>query len=239
MTLYMRDRMQGLKGATAVFVVILAVVGIAIGADHESETALHQWLDAQSEIRTWSADVVQTRSLKSLAKPLKADGKVWFDGPSRFRWQLGDPPRTVAIRTSDELQVIYPRLKQIETYPFSGDLDPAWQQVLELLEVGFPSDEASFFNRYELLETVAVEDGWRFRLRPSSAAVRRMLEEVDIEVAGEDFRLLATELVFPDGSTMRNDFSGHSLNQPIDPSLFVIETDGDGWQEVRPLEGRR
>jgi hypothetical protein len=109
-----------------------------------SVVALRRWFDAQAEIRTWSADVVQTRSLISLARPLTSDGKVWFAGRDRFRWQLGDPPRTVAIRTADELLVVYPRLKQIERYPFTGDLDPAWRQILELLEVGFPSDEESF-----------------------------------------------------------------------------------------------
>jgi hypothetical protein len=66
-----------------------------------------------------------------------------------------------------------------------------------------------------------------------------MLEGVTIEVAGDDFRLLATELVFPDGSTMRNDFSGHALNPAIEESLFAVERGGEDWQEVRPLAGRQ
>jgi outer membrane lipoprotein-sorting protein len=226
---------------SAALFVLVAMTAADLHAQEEpdADVALHRWLDAQGEIRTWSAEVVQTRALKSLARPLTADGKVWFAGPDRFRWQLGDPPRTVAIRTADELLVIYPRLKQIERYPFAGDLDPAWRQALELLEVGFPTDQESFFARYELLETEAVEGGWRFVLQPASAAVRRMLEGVTIEVAGGDFRLLSTELIFPDGSTMRNDFSEHSINPMMDESLFELDAGDEQWREVRPLEGRQ
>ena len=39
------------------------------------------WLNAQTNIQTWSADVVQTRNLKSVAQPLTAEGRVWFAAP--------------------------------------------------------------------------------------------------------------------------------------------------------------
>ena len=69
------------------------------GTDTDSSREfLNAWMDQQAKIKTWSADVVQIRNLKSLTRPLKSRGQVWFLQPNRFRWQLGDPPRTIAVR---------------------------------------------------------------------------------------------------------------------------------------------
>src|SRR5881275_289400 len=87
----------------------------------DTNTLLTTWLNAQTNIQTWSADFVQTRTLKSLTQPLTAKGHVWFAAPNRFRWELGSPPQTIAVRGTDEMLVIYPRLKHVERYPLSGD----------------------------------------------------------------------------------------------------------------------
>lgn len=196
---------------------------------------LDKWLERQALINSWSADVVQVRKLKSLARPLESGGRVWFKQPNRFRWQLGDPPRTIAVRSADELVVIYPRLKQAERYPISGVSDPAWKQVLTLLEVGFPSDKATFYARYELLSAEQVGDLLRFELRPSASQARRLLEKVWLEVSAQDYTLHATELVFPDGSTMKNRFSGHQINPVLEDGLFDFDI-AEGYQIVEPLK---
>src|SRR5881296_2017055 len=55
------------------------------------------WLQAQTNIQTWSADVKQIRSLKTLLQPLTATGHVWFAAPNQFRWEIGQPPQTIAV----------------------------------------------------------------------------------------------------------------------------------------------
>lgn len=221
--------------AALLLVTVLSPVPAVIAAD-ASEHALDRWLERQARIRTWSADVLQTRALPSLSRPLEARGRVWFAVPNRFRWQLGEPARTVAVRTADELLVVYPRLQQVERYRFGDDLDPAWKQVLILLDVGLPSDAAAFYANYQVLKTDSLDGAWLFHLRPASAAARRMLEAVRIQVAQSDYRLLATELVFPDGSTMRNEFDHHEIDPPMDPHLFEFSSEWLGWSDVRPLE---
>src|SRR6185503_9252836 len=78
---------------------------------------LATWLAKQPDIQTWSADFIQTRALKSLTQPLTATGHVWFAAPNRFRWELGKPARTIAVRAADEMLVIYPILKRVERFP--------------------------------------------------------------------------------------------------------------------------
>lgn len=210
------------------------LVSLPLAAE-DAETVVEQWLAQQAELKTWSAEVTQTRKLRSLARPIESQGKVYFAQPNRFRWQLGSPPRTIAVRTKGELLVAYPRLKQLERYPMSGDLDPSWRQVLALLEVGFPSDLKTFNAAYEVVSVEAIDTGWRLVLRPASKEARRLIEIVRLELSGEDFELLATELEFPDGSTMRNDFSAQRRNPDLDDSVFIIE-DAESYDVVNPLE---
>ena len=227
------------RSIAALLVVTVLSPAPAVMAADASDQALDRWLEQQAGIHTWSADVLQTRALPSLSRPLETRGRVWFAVPNRFRWQLGEPARTVAVRTADELMVVYPRLQQIERYPFSDDLDPEWKQVLALLDVGLPSDAPAFYASYEVLKTESLDGAWLFHLRPASAAARRMLDAVRIQVAQTDYRLLATELVFPDGSTMRNEFDHHEIDPPMDPHLFEFSSEWLGWSEVRPLEKRK
>jgi outer membrane lipoprotein-sorting protein len=224
-------------GLALIVAVLTTLAGSALQAQ-EGEGALETWLERQAEIETWAADVVQTRRLRSLVRPLESSGQVWFARPDRFRWQLGDPPRTIAIRTPESLEILYPRLKQLERYPFGADIDESWRQALALLEVGFPEDAELFRQRYELLSTERLEDRWRFELQPRESGARTLISKVIIEVAPDDWRLLATELAFPEGSTMRNDFSEHRLGIELEPGLFEAAV-GDDWDIREPLAGNR
>ena len=199
-----------------------------------NESLLDAWLARQVAVKAWTADVVQTRKIKALIHPLETKGQVWFMQPNRFRWQLGTPPRTIAVRTQQELVVVYPQLNQIERYPFDTITDPAMQQALALLEVGFPADSQQFHARYELLSVNTTAEIHRFELQPRDEQARRLLARVRLDVSTGDLILMATELEFPDGSTMRNAFSHHALDVEIDASLFHVDV--EGYQVVEPLQ---
>src|SRR6266850_630013 len=117
----------------------------------ENNPLLSSWLGAQTNIQSWSADFLQTRTFKSLTQPLTATGHVWFAEPNRFRWELGHPPQTIAVRATNELLVIYPRLKRVERYPLSGAQSGEWRDALALLESGFPRSKAEIASRFKIL----------------------------------------------------------------------------------------
>ena len=227
----LRSAAKGILPAASLLI-LLSSAEAGIDSSREFLTA---WMGQQAQIKTWSADVVQIRILKSLVRPLKSRGQVWFRQPNQFRWQLGDPPRTIAVGKDDELLIIYPRLKQIERFAAGEDVDPAWKQVLALLEVGFPSDTETFFSRYELVRTARLKKSWRFELRPAAEVARKRLDRVTIEISTRDFSLLSTELIFPDGSTMKNQFIHRRLNPDLDEGLFDFKIEG-GYTVVNPLQ---
>lgn len=213
------------RGAHALGVLLLALP-LALGAEvggGEAKQFLESWLARQAQIESWSADVVQTRKLTSLVRPLETRGQVWVRYPNQFRWQLGNPPRTIAVRTDDKLEIVYPPLRRIERYALSENIDPSWRAVLALLEVGFPSKPSEFYRRYEVVDARQTGASWTFELRPVAEQARRLVERIRLKIANQDATIRATELVFADGSNMRTEFVNHQINPDLDEALFTVE----------------
>ena len=199
-----------------------------------ASSVLGAWLNSQANIQTWSAEVIQTRALKSLAQPLTATGRVWFAAPNRFRWELGNPPQTIALRQPDQMLVIYPKLKRAEKYPLTRDHAGPWTDTLALLEAGFPRSESELESRFRIESEATVDGVHEVTLQPKSASARRMMPHIKIAFATSDFSLRGTELQFADGSTMRNAFTNAVLNPKLDDSLFSPAVD-PAFKVVEPL----
>lgn len=200
----------------------------AAGAD-----ALEAWFNAQTNVHTWSADFTQTRKLKSLTRPLTAHGKVWFAAPNRFRWQL-EPDQTIAVRTADELLIFYPKLKRVERLNL-GTASGPWRDSLALLEAGFPRSKDQLQAQFELSSQKQIGSVFELTLKPRSVAARKMMPQIKIEFDTEKLLLLATELEFADGSTMRNDFQNPGLNPLIPQETFMPEIPPD-YRIEEPLK---
>src|SRR5438093_1114052 len=199
-----------------------------------ASSVLGAWLNSQTNIQTWSAEVIQTRALKSLAQPLTATGHVWFAAPNRFRWELGNPPQTIALRQADQMLVIYPKLKRAEKYPLTRDHAGPWTDTLALLEAGFPRSQSELESRFRIGSEATTDGVHEVTLQPRSASARRMMPHIKIVFATSDFSLRATELQFADGSRMRNDFTNAVMNPKLDDSLFTFEMD-PAFKVIEPL----
>jgi outer membrane lipoprotein-sorting protein len=222
------------RGGVSRWLIALALTnGFAIQA--QTNSLLSRWLAAQTSVQTWSADFTQTKTLKSLVQPLTATGRVWFANPNRFRWELGHPPQTIALRSGDEMRVIYPNLKRVERYPLSQA--GQWRDVLALLEAGFPRSQADVESRFHIQFLSVTNGACEVTMQPKSAAARKMMPQIKIAFRTNDFSLSATELQFADGSTMRNDFTNAILNPKVDDALFTPEL-GSDFKIVEPLKQR-
>lgn len=214
-----------------------AVIGRDSLSRAEQPTPLTQsWLAAQAGIHAWEADFTQTRALKSLTRPLTEKGHVWFEAPNRFRWELGKPARTIAVRAPSELLVIYPRLKRVERYPLTGAAGP-WRDALSLLEAGFPRNQQELEAQYNILGQAVTSGVGEVTLQPKSASAQRMMPQITIGFDSSNFSLRWTELQFADGSTLRNDFRDAILNPAIQAQLFTPEIPSD-YKVIEPLNAK-
>src|SRR6185295_11710688 len=128
---------------------LLGQCGTGLAAD--ANVVLDFWFASQTNLHTWSSDFTQTRALKTLTQPLVATGHLWFATPNRFRWEMGSPAQTIAVRNAEEMFVIYPRLKRAEKYPLGGNTSKEWRDMLSLLDAGFPHDRTELDSRFNVL----------------------------------------------------------------------------------------
>jgi len=198
---------------------VLAFTFTSARADNTNDV-LDKWFAAQSGVHSLSADFTQTRHLKTLLQPLIATGHLWFSAPNQFHWELGHPPQTVALRHADDLFIVYPRLKRAEHYPLGASAPHEWRDAMSLLDAGFPSTRQQFEKQFHLQSATQSNGVWRLTLQPLSPVARQVMPELAVFLAATDFSLAGTELVFQDGSRMRNDFTNIVVNPPVDEQLF-------------------
>jgi len=218
--------------------IILIALGLVsvLPTIHASETnrVLDAWFAAQEGLHTWSADFVQTRALKTLTQPLVANGHISFAMPNDFRWELGQPAQTIALRHGDEMFVIYPRLKRAERYSLGAGTPTEWRDTMSLLSAGFPHDRKEFEAQFQILSLTDTNGVWQLSLQPKSIFARRMMPELRIGLATNDFSLVSTELVFVDGSRMRNEFTNAVSNPTLDEKLFEWSPPAD-FKVINPF----
>ena len=215
-----------------IWIPLCAVVFVSHAADPGER--FNQWFAVQTNLQSWSADFIQTRSLKVLAQPLVATGKVWVTTPGLFRWELGQPAQTIALRQPNQLLIIYPRLKRAEKYALSATPTGPLKDALALMDATLPRDRATMEERFRLLSAAETNSLLQMTLQPKSASARKFISEILIAFRTNDFAIAVTELKFADGSSLRNDFTNTVLNQPMDLGLFDVKLTPD-FTVVEPL----
>ncbi len=209
-----------LRSAGRLAFLVLAGSWLAIARAADASTALDSWLASQTNLVSWQAAFTQTRMLSTLNQPLTTHGRIWFVAPNRFRWELGDPPQTIAIRQAADMLIVYPRLKRAERYSLEAAALGPWKDAVALLDTGFPrsrSDLDAGFTISGVSETNGLHTA---TLRPKSATARKIMPEVQLTFSIADQTLRATQLRFADGSTMRNDFAQIVTNAVIADDVF-------------------
>jgi outer membrane lipoprotein-sorting protein len=200
----------------------------------ETGALLDRWFAALPQTRTWTAEFVQTRALKAVAEPLISTGRVWVAVPDQFRWELGQPTQTIALRQKNQLLLIYPRLRRVEKYPLHDQRPGPWRDALLLLEAGFPQSRGDLESRFHLKSVHQTNGLFCLALEPKSASARRLLRGLRISFDTNTFSMSRMELEMADGSSLRNEFAQARLNPPLDEGCFKIDLEG-GFTVTEPV----
>lgn len=216
--------------------VFLGVAASSLGAEGP-EALFHRWLNAQTNVHSLAAEFVQTRTLRSLAQPVVTPGRLYFSAPAQFRWELGAPPQSIALRQSNQLWVIYPPQKRAELYPLQ-EAGGRWREMLALLEAGFPRTRAEVEARYRVEKAAWSNGVVLVTLTPRQSAARRLMPEVSLGLMPEENRLRFTVLKMADGSQIRQDYTNMVIN-PLWPESPFTWTRPADYEVVEPLSRRR
>lgn len=218
----------------SVLFLLAASLAWPAGMAAQTNSVLDGWFAAQNKVQTWSADFIQTRTLKTLTQPLLAKGRVFVALPDRFRWELGTPAQTIALRQTDNLYVIYPRLKRAERYSLTDKTSGQWKDALGLLEASFPKNKTELDAHFRVIGLTNTSTGFLLSLEPKNVAARRILTQIQVGFRTNDFSLASTEMNFIDGSSLRNDFTNAVVNPQLATSVFEATFDPD-YTVVEPL----
>ncbi len=196
---------------------------------------LSAWFAAQTNMHTWSADAVQTRVIKSFSQPLVSTGRVFVAIPDHFRWELGRPPQTIAIRQPDQLVLLYPRLKRAEKYPLNVSQPGPWRDALALLEASFPRSRSQLESQFKIGTVIETNGVVQLSLQPKSTFAQKFMTAIVVGFRAADFTPASTELKFSDGSSMRNDFSNSVTNAPLPAGTFEANIPTD-YKVAEPMK---
>ena len=211
--------------------------GLLHAATPEENALLDSWCAAQNHLHTWTADAIQTREIKTFNQPLVSTGKVWVITPDRFRWELGQPAQTIALRNGGQLYLVYPKLKRAEKYALNSKQSGTLHDALVLIEATFPRSRAELDTQFKVLSITQTNGTARLALEPKSDFAKKFMTQVDIAFRLSDFTPVLTELKFSDGSRMRNEFTNSVVNQPLEDRLFEAEI-GPDYKLTEPLNSK-
>jgi len=219
---------KGLGGILLLVWTLRAVQGA------EPNVLLDRCIAAQTNLHTWSADLTQTRTLQVMEQPLVATGRVWMVLPDRFRWELGRPPQSIAVRQPNELSLIYPRLKRVEKFAIDPNQAGPWKEIMSMLDATFPRSREELASHFNVQLLTQTNDLIHLVLQPKSSFARKLMTEIQIDFSTTNFCPISTELKFSDGSSMRNDFFHSVVNAPLPEGIFDLKLE-PGFTVVYPL----
>ena len=213
------------------------LIASALSAAEPSTDLLDRWFTAQQSLKTWRADFVQVRTLKALSQPLSTPGRAMFHAPNEFRWELGQPAQTIAIRGANEMVVLYPKLSRAERYPVNAEQAGRYKDLLVLLEAGFPRDRKSLEASFRIMKQTTTGEQHEVVMQPRSSNAKRLMPELKLVFRTTDLSLLSTEMVFSDGSMMKTEFKQPELNPKLEADLFSTDVPS-GYQVSEPMKSR-
>ncbi len=180
---------------------------------------LKKWVTRQSEIRTVQADFTQMRSFHALRDPLASPGHLWFSAKDGFRWEIGDPPKTIVLKKGDASLVIQPAKKHAEHINPGGS-------PLPIMDFPLAKNYEDFDKKFEVQSVMVTGNRCHAELLPRDPQARKFLEAFRLDFDTDDGHLLDFELALRDGSSLRNEFTNVRLNGKIDPHVFDYDLTG-------------
>ena len=183
-------------------------------------------LEAQGELKSVSADFTQTRALKTLKSPVAIKGHFWFSTPDRFRWQFGDPPKTIIIGGRDGSLVIHPLQKHAEKTPASGAASAGNRKIFEMMGMSGKRTLDEFQRHMQVMSLRTEGTRCHLEMLPKDPSATRGLSSINLDFDSATGQWLGFEIVTREGSSIRTELSNVRTNSALDGGIFEYDLSG-------------
>jgi outer membrane lipoprotein carrier protein len=212
---------------------VLALPGTSVRAEPD-RAPLEAWIAAQRDTQRLAIEFRQERILKGLTKPLVSQGRLWLDRRGLMRWQIGDPPRMIAVYKDESVSVIRPGARRVETRTLGSDSDQQGEMERAFLKSGLPTSAADFDQYFKFISTTREGDIARLRVSPKDSRAAAALQWIELRIDAAGAQLAGYDVAFRDGSQIRTRFTSVVVNPPVDDALFAPDVAGFRVEPLKP-----
>lgn len=196
-----------------------AILHGATGAPTEQDLApLKRMIGKGKEIHTLSADITETRHLRTLSRPVTSKGHLWFVSPSSFRWKNGHPNESVLIGNDEGLFLV----TRLEGKKSCRRLDSSTAAPMSPLGIPglFPGDYDAFLQVLRV-ESISVSGNrCHAEMAPLGNGGLRGVSSLHLDFDSDNGRWISLRIITKDGSSILQEFSNVRINAKVPPELF-------------------
>lgn len=199
---------------------LLFAASPVFGAENLDLAPLKKWIARQSEVKTVQADFTQTRSFHALKDPLASPGRLYFSAPASFRWEVGEPAKTILLRRGDAAYLIQPTKQRAQRFSAAELGQPGGSHSLPMMNFPLAKDFDDFNRQFEVRAIHLEGTRCHVELQPRDLQTQKFLATLTMDFDTATGYLIAFEARTRDGSTMRNDFTNVRFNAKLDAGVF-------------------
>lgn len=192
-------------------------------------TPVKKWLKRMGGTKSLEATFVQQKYLRTLRSPLTTKGHIWIQYPDNFRWELGVPPSTVAIRNQDWLTVMRPKKKHAQRISLALEKDKGGSAVpaaIHSIASTFPRSMAELRVHFDILNIGNDGKVYELTLKPRDKKLTRAMRRMVFFINMEKYFLQGFEIQFRDKSRVRTTFTKLKFNPTIPAQLLKPNLEG-------------
>lgn len=186
------------------------------------DAVLDAWLKRQATIETLEASFTQERKLPALKQAVSTPGKLSFAKPGKVRWQLGEPPATLALSDGKALTLVDYPSKTARVVPADS---PQAARFSMLTGKGFQSP-TEFAEIFEVAEQRIDGGIHQFTLKPKERRLRSQVPWIFLSIDPAKNLLVAMEMELQDKSRIRTVFQAPVINAKLPPATFQADLQG-------------
>jgi outer membrane lipoprotein-sorting protein len=203
-------RVASMKKTWPVLLIVLILLPASVRADD-----FEQLRRDSARISTISADFVQKKFMKILARPLISEGKFYYAAPDSIRWEYSKPIKSVVISgRGNTKRYIASGGKMVEDKTGGAQ---AMKIVLDEV-AGWMSGK--FDSNPTFSATLKEGPSTQITLMPVGKNMAGMIEKIEITVSRKDAAVKSVRIVESVTAETRIDFQQVIINKGIHPSVF-------------------
>ena len=180
-------------------------------------------LEKQSQHKTVSVDVRQTKKIPALTDEIVLRGHLWLEPGKSFRWALGEPPIQTAVYDGSKVYLMdEKKMTAVELEPDDRRAKP----LLLMLGIGEGASFEKLTETFTIAGTNTVDEHFIVSLVPKGG-LRRAISSMIMQVNTKTAFAERIEWTQKDGTIVVTEFFPPLVNKPLPSEFLKIDKKGN------------